>query len=241
MKIIIDRDSICMGDDFCHQQVIDCNENETIESFINKILKSNFFPVEELKFMVRKWELNIYNKKILTFFPNNNKIKYHIDKNIEIKNIEKNLLFFTYYNNPCAHLIILLKFIYLIYIYIKKQKWTHIVAPLHLLFILFFVIAIIRDILISDFYYSYLTILCGAALCPYLVCITIIIIILLKILSLKFKNIDKIYNKILLHNPFYNFLWLLGMLTLLYSTYMFFSLFLFDYFSSFNLIGIISA
>ena len=104
---------------------------------------------------------------------------------------------------------------------LKQQKWTHIVAPLYLLYVLCLVIAIISDIIINDFYYSYLTIIVGAALSPLLIYTTIFIIILMKLLSIKFKNIDKTNNKFLLHNLFYNLLWLVGMLTLLFGLYIF--------------------
>ena len=143
MKIIIDRDSVCMGDDFGHQQTIECSEDETIESLMNKILQSNFFPVEDLKFIAKKWVLNIDNNKILTFYPNRNKIKYHIDKNISINNIKEDKLFFSYTENNYQHLILLWKLICFIYAKLKQQKWTHIVAPFYLLYTLTLTIAIV--------------------------------------------------------------------------------------------------
>ena len=63
--------------------------------------------------------------------------------------------------------------------------------------------------------------MCGEAICPLLIFATIAIYILLKLLSLKFKNIDKTNNKFLLHNLFYNLLWLVGMFTLLFGLYIF--------------------
>ena len=113
-----------------------------------------------------------------------------------------------------------------IYQKLKQQKWTHIVAPLYLLYDLCLVIAIISDIIIKDFYYSYLTIIVGNALCPLLIYTTIFVMILMKLLSIKFKNIDITNNKFLLHNSFYNLLWILGMFTLLYGIYIFISIYI---------------
>ena len=64
MKIIIDRDSVCMGDDFGHQKTIECSEDETIESLIIKILQTDFFPVEDLKYLASKWDLKVNNNII---------------------------------------------------------------------------------------------------------------------------------------------------------------------------------
>ena len=108
-----------------------------------------------------------------------------------------------------------------IYQKLKQQKWTHIVTPLFTIFILLLIIAIIYDINIKDFYVSYGVVLYGVALCPFFTCITFAIIILLKSLSFKFENIDKTNNKFLLHNPIYNFVWLIGMFTLLFDLYYF--------------------
>ena len=108
-----------------------------------------------------------------------------------------------------------------IYQKLKQQKWTHIVAPFYTIFILSLIIAIIYDIIIKDFYLSYFVILCGVALCPFFICITFVIIILLKLLSFKFENIDKTNNEFLLFNPVYNFIWLIGMFTLLFDLYYF--------------------
>jgi len=109
------------------------------------------------------------------------------------------------------------KFLFLL----KQQMWTHVVLPFYTIFILSFIIATLYDITIHDFYLSYFVILCGATLCPYLICITIFIIILFKLLSIKFKNINKTNNKVLLQNPAYNILWLIGMFALLFNLYFF--------------------
>ena len=104
---------------------------------------------------------------------------------------------------------------------LKQQKWTHIVAPFYLLYLFVFIASIIYDITIHDFFLSYIAIMCGEAICPLLIFATIAIYLLLKLLSTKFKNIDKTNNKFLLHNLFYNLLWLVGMLTLLFGLYIF--------------------
>jgi hypothetical protein len=104
---------------------------------------------------------------------------------------------------------------------LKQQRWTHIVAPFYTIFTLSLIIAIIYDITLNEFYLSYFVILLGIALCPFFVYLTISIIILLKLLSKKFKNIDKTNNTFLLHSSFYNLLWLIGMLTFLFYLYIF--------------------
>ena len=93
-----------------------------------------------------------------------------------------------------------------IYQKLKQQKWTHIVAPFYLLYTLTLTFAIVAYLITDDFSYPYLVILVGACLYPFLLSITIIVFILLKILSFKFKNINKISNKFFLHNVFYNIL-----------------------------------
>jgi len=104
---------------------------------------------------------------------------------------------------------------------LKQQKWTHIVAPFYLLYLFAFVVGIIYDTIIHDFFLSYIVIICGEAICPLLIFATIAICLSLKLLSIKFKNIDKINNKFLLHNMFYNLLWILGILTLLFGFFAF--------------------
>lgn len=94
MKIIIDRDSVCMGDDFGHQLTIECSDDETIESIMNKILKSKFFPVENLNHIVKKWNTIINNEIILNFYPTENRIEYLIDKNYNIANLENLNIYF---------------------------------------------------------------------------------------------------------------------------------------------------
>ena len=94
MKVIIDRDSVCMGDDFCHQLTIECSDDETIESIMNKILKSKFFPVENLNHIVKKWNTIINNEIILNFYPTENRIEYLIDKNYNIANLENLNIYF---------------------------------------------------------------------------------------------------------------------------------------------------
>lgn len=223
MKIIIDRDSVCMGDDFGHQKTIECSDDETIESLINKILQSNFFPVEDLKYMASKWELKVNNNKILTFFPNNNKIKYHIDKSTPINNIEANQLLFTHLGNPCTHLIILSKFICLIYAKLKQQKWTHVVAPFYFLIYLFFLYTIYYDTKYPSeekFSMGFGFELYSLYFLPKLAIFSIILIILLKLLSLRWKSIDIIKSKSILGNKIYNMYWLLNTLLMFYSFYL---------------------
>ena len=101
MKIIIDRDSVCIGDDFSHQQIIECDENETIESLINKLLQSNFFPIESLKKLTEKWNAKIDNNIILVYFPINNKIKYIIDKTTPVNNIGIKNIYFKATKKTC--------------------------------------------------------------------------------------------------------------------------------------------
>lgn len=104
---------------------------------------------------------------------------------------------------------------------LKQQKWTHIVTPFFLTYFLAFIVSIICYVIIDDFSYPYFVILCGACLYPFLFLITIIVIIFLKILSFRFKKIDKINNNFLLHNFFYSILWFLGILTLIVGSVVF--------------------
>ena len=108
-----------------------------------------------------------------------------------------------------------------IYQKLKQQKWTHIVAPFYLLYTLTLTFAIVAYLITDDFSYPYLVILIGACLYPFLLSITFIVFILLKILSFKFKNINKISNKFFLHNVFYNILWFLSIITLIIGSIVF--------------------
>jgi len=223
MKIIIDRDSVCMGDDFGHQKAIECSEDETIESLMNKLLQTDFFPVEDLRYMANKWELKINSNKVLTFFPNNNKIKYHIDKNTPISSIENNKLFFSYISNSCTHLIILWKFICLIYTKLKQRKWTHIVAPLYFHFYILLALVLYYDTKYPSeekFSACFGFILYSLYFLPKLALFSIIFAILLNVVALKRKNINIIKNKFILNNKIYNIYWLLSIILMLYSFYL---------------------
>ena len=94
MEIIIDRDSVCMGDDFGHQKTIECSEDETIESLMDKILQTNFFPVESLKNLASGWYAYVNKDIIFKYFPINNKIDYIIDKNSTINSLDYNYIYF---------------------------------------------------------------------------------------------------------------------------------------------------
>ena len=94
MEIIIDRDSVCMGDDFGHQLTIECSEDETIESIMDKILQTNFFPVENLKNIAEKWDAIVNKETIFTYIPINNSIEYIIDKNSSVINLNIRYIYF---------------------------------------------------------------------------------------------------------------------------------------------------
>ena len=120
-----------------------------------------------------------------------------------------------------------------IYQKLKQQKWTHIVAPFYFLIYLFF-------LYIKYYYTKYPSedkfdmgfgfILFSLYILPKLAIFTFVLTILLKIASLKFKNIDIIKNRSLLNNTVYNIYWLINTILMFYSFYV---LIVFTFLSSF--------
>lgn len=107
-----------------------------------------------------------------------------------------------------------------IYNKLKQQKWTHIVAPFYFLIYLFFLYTEYYDTKYPSedkFSMDFGFILFSLYILPRLAIFTFILIILLKLLSLKWKNIDIIKNKFMLDNKIYNIYWLLNALLMLYS------------------------
>ena len=235
MKIIIDRDSVCMGDDFGHQLTIECSDDETLESLMNKILQTDFFPAKDLSKVTKKWKVKIDKQNILTFFPNENKVDYHINKNTIINNLKSQNIYFKEFSNnridiielfifPFLFVFLILRSIYTEIINtifkLKQQKWTHFVAPFYFLIYLFLLFTICYDIKYPSedkFSMGFGFILFSLYILPRLAIFSFTLIILLKLLSLRWKNIDIIKNKFLLDNKIYNVYWLLNTILMLYS------------------------
>ena len=107
-----------------------------------------------------------------------------------------------------------------IYHKLKLQKWTHIVAPFYFLIYLFFLYTEYYDTKYPSedkFNMGFGFILFSLYILPRLAIFTFILVILLKLLSLKWKNIDTIKNKFILDNKIYNIYWLLNTLLMFYS------------------------
>ena len=120
-----------------------------------------------------------------------------------------------------------------IYQKLKQQKWTHIVAPFYFLIYLFFLYTEYYDTKYPSedkFDMGFGFILFSLYILPKLAIFTFVLTILLKIASLKFKNIDIIKNRSLLNNTVYNIYWLINTILMFYSFYV---LIVFTFLSSF--------
>ena len=106
---------------------------------------------------------------------------------------------------------------------LKQQKWTHIVVPFYTLIYLFFLYTIYYDTKYPSedkFSMGFGFKLYSLYFLPKLAIFSFILIILLKLFSLRWKNIDIIKNKFMLDNKIYNVYWLLNTLLMFYSFYL---------------------
>ena len=106
---------------------------------------------------------------------------------------------------------------------LKQQKWTHVVAPFYSLIYLFFLYTIYYDTKYPSedkFSMGFGFVLYSLYFLPKLAIFSFILIILLKLFSLRWKNIDIIKNKFILDNKIYNVYWLLNTLLMFYSFYL---------------------
>ena len=132
----------------------------------------------------------------------------------------KNIYLFYYNKIFHKYFLSLWNFICLIYTNLKKQKWTHIVAPFYSLIYLFFLYTIYYDTKYPSeekFSMGFCFILFSLYILPKLAIFTFILIILLKITSLKINNINIITSKFMLDNRFYNIYWLINTMLMFYS------------------------
>lgn len=121
-----------------------------------------------------------------------------------------------------------------IYNKLKQQKWTHIVAPFYFFIYLFLLFTIYYDTRYPSedkFSMGFCFRLFSLYILPKLAIFTFIVAILLRIMSLKIKNIDIITSDFLLNNKIYNVYWLLNTILMFYSFYI---LILFTFLSLFE-------